>query len=277
MARMNNSIALAAVLLLGGCSFVSGMVFPSPSDEGPQAASAKAAATKSPPRRPQPIPQPAPQLQLGTSTSESPSIVPRHPTRTGVDRKISEMRRELASLEDEVNRTMVRIDWRLNELSEEINRQSAYVSNSRKNLTRGLPAVENGEILGSSLANRGHDVQPDQRHPNYAGRPTAAQTGQRRPLVVIRFDRPNVNYEQPLYYAVSLALQLRPAASFDVVAVVPDEGSTAQSTRAANTASKNAEQVLGALMSMGLPAKRLTLSGITSNEAQTNEVRIYVH
>src|SRR3546814_6499297 len=41
---------------------------------------------------------------------------------------------------------------------------------------------------------------------------------------VIRFDRPNVQYEQPLYSAVSRALERRPDAFFDVVAVSPQSG-----------------------------------------------------
>ena len=45
------------------------------------------------------------------------------------------------------------------------------------------------------------------------------RTGARRPLVVIRFDRANVPYEQALYTAVSRALERRPQALFDLVAV----------------------------------------------------------
>ena len=41
----------------------------------------------------------------------------------------------------------------------------------------------------------------------------------RRPLVTIRFDRPNPAYEQPLYTAVSRALERRPSATFELVGV----------------------------------------------------------
>jgi hypothetical protein len=106
--------------------------------------------------------------------------------------------------------------------------------------------------------------------------PSAAQTGQRRPLVVIRFDRPNVEFEQALYTAVSRALERKPQAAFDLVAVAPASGTAADVARSANVARRNAENVLRSLTSMGLPASRVTLSAGTSGEAQTNEVHIYV-
>jgi hypothetical protein len=164
----------------------------------------------------------------------------------GLAGAVDEDHRQLAILEDEVNRTTVLIDRLLNELSEDINRQSTYVGNERRNLTTLSIAVKNGELLGSS------------------------------PLVVIRFDRPNVEFEQALYTAVTRALERRPQAAFDLVAVAPTGGNTATVARAANTARRNAENVLRSLTSMGLPASRVTLSAGTSNDARTNEVHIYV-
>jgi hypothetical protein len=194
----------------------------------------------------------------------------------GLAGAVDEDHRQLAILEDEVNRTTVLIDRLLNELSEDINRQSTYVGNERRNLTTLSIAVKNGELLGSSLANRAFDVQPFQSRPNRGQVPSAAQSGQRRPLVVIRFDRPNVEFEQALYTAVTRALERRPQAAFDLVAVAPTGGNTATVARAANTARRNAENVLRSLTSMGLPASRVTLSAGTSNDARTNEVHVYV-
>ena len=74
----------------------------------------------------------------------------------GITGAIDDDHRQLAILEDEVNRTVVLIDRLLNELSEDIARQSAYVSNERSNLTTLSLAIKNGELLGSSLANRAY-------------------------------------------------------------------------------------------------------------------------
>jgi hypothetical protein len=199
----------------------------------------------------------------------------------GLTGAVDEDHRQLAILEDEVNRTVVLIDRLLNELSEDIARQTNYLGNERANLTTLSLAIKNGEMLGGSLANRAFTTStpPVSAPVPGAGRtPTRAvqPSGPRRPLVVIRFDRPNVEYEQALYTAVSRALERRPSATFDLVAVAPNRGNAAQVTVAANTSKRNAESVLRSLSDMGLPLDRVRLSAMTSGRASANEVHIYV-
>jgi len=193
----------------------------------------------------------------------------------GVSGAVEEDHRQLAILEDEVNRTVVLIDRLLNELSEDINRQTTYVANERGNLTAMALAIKHGEMLRGSFSSRGYGVSA----PIASAAPMAGSgpaMASRRPLVVIRFDRPNVSYEQPLYTAVNRALQRRPQAGFDLVAVSPMKGSPAAATVAANKAKRNAETVLRSLSEMGLPLERVRLSATQSAEAQTNEVHLYV-
>jgi TolA-binding protein len=198
----------------------------------------------------------------------------------GLTGAVDEDHRQLAILEDEVNRTVVLIDRLLNELSEDVNRQTVYLGNERGNLTTLSLAIKNGELLGSSLGNRAFtSAAPIDSRSQAARTPFAASgavAGTRRPLVVIRFDRPNVAYEQALYTAVSRALERRPNATFDLVAVAPQRGSAAQVTVATNTSKRNAESVLRSLSDMGLPLQRVRLSAMTSGAASTNEVHIYV-
>ncbi len=201
----------------------------------------------------------------------------------GLTGAVDEDHRQLAILEDEVNRTVVLIDRLLNELSEDIGRQTNYLGNERANLTTLSLAIKNGEMLGSSLANRAYasaapaiSALPAPAPVASASRRPVQQSGPRRPLVVIRFDRPNVEYEQALYTAVSRALERRPSATFDLVAVAPSRGNAAQVTVAANTSKRNAESVLRSLSDMGLPLDRVRLSAMTSGQASTNEVHIYV-
>ena len=192
----------------------------------------------------------------------------------GLSGAVEEDHRQLAILEDEVNRTVVLIDRLLNELSEDINRQTTYVSNERNNLTSLSLAIKNGELLGRSLSNRAFGTAA----PIASSRPSAssAAAASRRPLVVIRFDRPNVAYQQALYSAIDKALQRRPQSGFDLVAVAAANGSPAQGTVASNKAKRNAESVLRSLSEMGLPLQRVRLSAITSTRARTNEVHLYV-
>ena len=193
----------------------------------------------------------------------------------GLSGAVDEDHSQLAILEDEVNRTVVLVDRLLNELSEDINRQSGYVGRERKNLTTLSVAVKNGELIGASLSNRAFGAAPAVTR-SRGGRNAGATTNGRRPLVVIRFDRPKVEYEQALYTAVSRALERRPQAGFDLVAMAPGQGSTAQVARGANLARRSAEKVLRSLTSMGLPASRVSLTAGTSGQAQTAEVHIYV-
>lgn len=180
---------------------------------------------------------------------------------------------QLTILEDDTNRTVVLIDRLLNELNEDVSRQTNYVGRERSNLTVLSLAVKNGELFGTSLANRafssagGLVSQPGPRVGNLANR---------RPLVVIRFDRDDVPYEEPLFTAVSEALNRRPTAVFDLVSVVPQRGTPAQVALSANSARRNAERVLRNLTAMGLPSDRISLSATTSTSTTASEVHVYV-
>lgn len=194
----------------------------------------------------------------------------------GLSGAVDEDHRQLAILEDEVNRTVVLIDRLLNELSEDVRRQTEYVGRERGNLQTLSLAIKNGELYGASLANRAY--QSSAPFPGRAaadGTPTAGGRGG-RPLVVIRFDRPDVEYEQALYSAVSRALERRPEAAFDVVAVTPQEGGPAKVALKTNKARRHAQDVLRSLSSMGLPPDRVNLSATTSANVSSNEVRVYV-
>ena len=193
----------------------------------------------------------------------------------GLSGAVDEDHRQLSTLEDEVNRTVVLIDRLLNELSSDISRQTNYLSAERTNLTTLALAIKNGELLGQSLGNSAYASAAPASSQGFGASPMSG-TGARRPLVVIRFDRPNVDYEQPLYNAVSRALQRRPNAMFDLVAVSPNTGNPARAALAGTEAKRNAERVLRSLADMGLPLNRVRLSALSSNTAQTNEVHLYV-
>jgi hypothetical protein len=94
--------------------------------------------------------------------------------------------------------------------------------------------------------------------------------------MVIRFDRPNVTYEQALYTAVSQALERRPSATFDVVAVAPAGGNAGQVALSTSASKRNAENVVRSLTNMGLPADRISLSATSNASTQANEVQVYV-
>lgn len=195
-------------------------------------------------------------------------------------------RAQLHDLENQTLASLTNVDQLLNNLSQEISRQSSYVTNERNNLVTLALAIQNGQLYGPSLANRTFATTPA---PSVAGatalrqnaKPAATPARSRgkageRPLVVIRFDQPDVPYEQPLYTAISRALERKPGATFTVMAVAPNAGSPAQVAVNTNASRQNAENVLRALTNMGLPANRVSLSATMSPDIQTNEVRVFV-
>ena len=134
--------------------------------------------------------------------------------------------------------------------------------------------VKSGEIYGASLVNRAMAAAA----PVISGGRTAQSSdiSGRRPLVVIRFDRPGVDYQQAVYNAVSRVLERRPNATFDLVAVAPTAGGAAVVAINSTKARRSAEGVLRALVEMGLPPSRVTVSANTSPTARGNEVHIYL-
>ena len=180
----------------------------------------------------------------------------------------------LRALEDEVNQAVVLIDRLLNELSADVNRQTTYVNNERHNLQLLSLAIKNGELYGASLVNRAFTQAQTLTAARVQASPSPQTTD--RPLVVIRFDRPNVPYQRALYTAVSRALDRKPDATFQLVTVSPQSGTPARTALNKTAAKRNAEGVLRALADMGLPGHKISLSSTTSTEAENNEVRIFV-
>ena len=206
----------------------------------------------------------------------------------GLAGAIDEDHRQLAILEDETNRTVVLIDRLLNDLSEDIRRQTTYLNAERRNLQIVSVAIQNGEILGQSLFNRAFANAGPATDFGAAAAPAVAATPPQaafgtaqiaageQALVVIRFDRPNVQYQQPLYNAVAAALERKPTATFELVAVASAQGNAASMALNLTRARQNAEEVVRTLSDMGLPADRLRLSATSSADVGTNEVRLFV-
>lgn len=189
----------------------------------------------------------------------------------GLSGAVPEDHRQLKVLEADTNRTAALIGRLLYELRDDINRQTGYLGAEQRNLAGLSVAIENGGIYGSGRRTYAGAPQIAARAPGFDAGPAMI-----RPLVVIHFDRPSVDYEQAVYNAASQALQRRADAVFDVVAVTPAAAASAEATRNAGQARQHAEAVLRSLTNMGLPANRISLSATTSAAVRSNEVHIYV-
>jgi hypothetical protein len=225
---------------------------------------------------------------------------------------IEEDHQRLAVLEDRLNNLMFGIDKVLNEVNDDISRMNTYLTTERNNLrTLGL-AVSNGDLYGRNLANHpfsqvpmtdlmqqtavnggGAMMPPPGMAPTpiFPGAPEIAPMGgmamapppapapameQPRPLAKIRFDKPNVDYEQPIYTAVQEARERYPNARFELIAVHPTTGNAAQQAIESTRARRSAEKVLRTLTQFGIPLEQIDMSYAPNPEAQSSEVHLFL-
>lgn len=178
--------------------------------------------------------------------------------------------RQLSVLQDETNQSVVLIDRLLSEVSADVQRQTAYVANERANLTTLASAIKNGELYGA-------DIAAPMMAASVGGTRTASYSAPSgSPLVVIRFDRDNVDYQQILYAALTQALQTRPGAAFSIIAVSPTRGTATAVQLSQTAAQRHAQEVMRSMTDMGVPASRLAVASQTDPSVAASEVRVFV-
>jgi len=177
---------------------------------------------------------------------------------------VDEDHRQLQLLEDQTSQTIVMIDRLLKETSDAIQRQTAYLANERANLTTLAGAIKTGDFYGGGVSSP------------LGGGAAVPSAFVGAPLVVVKFDRPNVDYQQVLYAALNQALQNRPGANFQVVVVFSTRGTAASVQIAQFTARRHAQDVMRTMTDMGVPATRLNVASTTDPNATASEVRVFV-
>ena len=188
---------------------------------------------------------------------------------------------QLAQLEDRVSSTMVAVERVLNSVNDDITRISTYLASERNHLRTLALGVSHGDLYGKSLSERPffnsglNQVAHSPQAGAIASQPVAALSGP-KPLAKISFDKPDVAYEQPIYAAISQALDRYPNARFDLVAVHSTQGNAAQVAIESTKARRNGEKVLRTLTQMGLELERIDLSYSESANISDNEIHLFV-
>ena len=192
----------------------------------------------------------------------------------GLSGAVDQDHSQLEVLQDETRQTVVLINRLLSELRADTSRQTSYLANERANLTSLSNSIKHGQLFGRSLASPLASINA----PVATTAPVAVsgKLPSSPALMVIRFDRPNVQYANDLYTVLTQVLDRRPEATFKVVAVAPSKGSPAAMQMAQYESRQHAESVYQLMNEMGLPAERVELSSTTSSDARTNEVRIFL-
>ena len=188
---------------------------------------------------------------------------------SGTDSDMAALRR----IEAGYGEAAAALDRVAGELGTETNRQAAWVDMERGRAETLFAAIQGGTARTSTASTM---PAPNAALSNAAPRAEAPATRPagvdgRRPYIVLRFDRPDVPFERPLFEAVQAAVSRQPDVRFDLVAVNPSGGGVD-----AATSRKNAERVLKALVEMGLPADRIALSARTLGAADSPQVHLYL-
>ena len=172
------------------------------------------------------------------------------------------------SIEDDVKRSSIELTRLLEELNEAVRRRDIYLAAERRRLTQLASAISVGESFGPGLGNipalpvGNIDKQADS---NLSG----------NPIAILRIDGLSNEYIQGLYGAVSAALDTQPSATFTLVAVSSTAGNASEKAERAAQAREKASRVLESLISMGMPAGRLSVTEVALAEVENQEVRLY--
>lgn len=107
---------------------------------------------------------------------------------------------------------------------------------------------------------------------------TQAQSAQAaiEPLVVIRFNQPNVYYAQQLHGAISKAVEAKSAVVFELVSYAPVTGIGENDAKWQSIAGRHTKAVVAAMMEMGVPAERISVRGESRNGIQYDETHLFV-
>ena len=191
---------------------------------------------------------------------------------------IDQDHRQLEVLEDNTEKLEIDISRLINEITEEISRQAGFAKIENQNMLVMAVAIRNGEAMGTGILNRSFLAAQALA---YAGPPDAQLdvpqvniTG--LPLVVIRFDDPDINYEKTLFDAIGTTVDKKSDATFGLVAVAPIGKNEGETRINSSKVKKYAERVLRSMVSFGLPSKKVALTAKTSGDVVVPEVHIYV-
>ena len=180
---------------------------------------------------------------------------------------VEEDQRQVAVLEDEANQINVVLGRLARDIAADIRRQTVSLSNERAKLPQLAAAIKAGDLYGTQ-APRGNTAM--------AAPPAAPIASGPAPVVAIRFTRAKTNYQKVLYDRLSQALQAQPTASFRVVGVSPTRGSAAAVQAAQRDTLRHAQDVMGTMTQMGVPAERMEISSATDPSVRVSEVRVFL-
>ena len=173
---------------------------------------------------------------------------------------------KLKGLEDKANQIVVSLNRLNSDISAWIFRQQQFFNMESKNAPILKKGIQNGSLFSqASVTNTAFPMAM-----TAADMPEASLSG-RRPLMIIRFNKKNVAYKQPLYQTIKATLKKQPDAKFEIVSVTPEN-----SEKDEQEAAKNAKIIRETMMMTGISEDRIFLTKTKNPTVKTPEVRLYL-
>lgn len=179
--------------------------------------------------------------------------------------------RNLSYLQDDIKRRTVDVIRLLQDLNETVRRRDIYLAAERRRLTQLASAIAVGESFGlglgtlKSLPVSDENDEEEERSDSLSG----------NPIAILKIKEQSSKFNQGLFGAVSAALERSPDAKFTLVAVSSSAGNASEKAERAANAREKAGKVISSLISMGMPADRLSVTELALAEIEDTEVRVY--
>lgn len=187
---------------------------------------------------------------------------------------VDEDHRNLSSFQDSLKRRNVDVLRTLEDLNETVRRRDIFLAAERRRLTQLANAISIGESFGLGLGtlaslpaiNDNENIEQGRRSENINVSPN--------PIAIFRIDEQN-NYEQNLFGAISATLDKAPKSRFTLVAVSSSAGNPSEQAERAANARNDVSRLINSLISMGMPADRISVSSLSVANVENTEIRLY--
>ena len=187
---------------------------------------------------------------------------------------VDEDHRNLSSFQDTLKRRNVDVLRTLEDLNETVRRRDIFLAAERRRLTQLANAISVGESFGLGLGTLGSLPAINDSDNSGQGRRSDNISVSPNPIAIFRINEQN-NYEQNLFGAISATLDKAPKSKFTLVAVSSSAGNPSEQAERAANARNDVSKLISSLISMGMPADRISVSSLSVANVENTEVRLY--
>ena len=112
--------------------------------------------------------------------------------------------------------------------------------------------------------------------PNRQAEENAANMGIDIPLVILRYNKRNINYKDQLYRAISKAVEVKPNIVIDIVSYIPKGKTKSRNQYLTKRAGNNLHKLVMNLTNMGIPRNSINISKEIDPSLKFNEIHLFI-